>query len=148
MSIDSPIILIIQAGVTWALTGLIWMVQVVHYPLFATVGPVGFPRFHARHSRLISLVVVPLMLMELAAAIAWLWSPSPSPLAWVGLGLLVMIWISTFALQVPQHRILSREFQEGACSRLVATNWVRTVGWTMRAVLLLVVLLGQGRGPA
>nr|MEE4268808.1 hypothetical protein [Candidatus Krumholzibacteria bacterium] len=148
MSIDSHIILTIQAAVTWALTGLIWMVQVVHYPLFATVGPESFSAYHARHSRQISYVVVPLMFVELGTAVVWLWVSPSSSLAWLGVGLLVLIWVSTFAWQVPQHRVLAQGFQEVAHGRLVATNWVRTVGWTMRAVLLLVVLLGQGRGAA
>ena len=144
MSMDPHILLTIQAAVTWGLAGLIWLVQVVHYPLFANVGPERFSAYHARHSRRISWVVVPLMFVELGAAIAWLWVTASS-VAWLGLGILVIIWVSTFAVQVPQHRLLARGFQDVAHGRLVASNWVRTVGWTARSVLLLMVLMRTGR---
>jgi hypothetical protein len=32
------ILLVIHLAVTWALLGLIWTIQVVHYPLFKDVG--------------------------------------------------------------------------------------------------------------
>ncbi|HEX2205610.1 MAG TPA: hypothetical protein VHG91_20025 [Longimicrobium sp.] len=48
-----------------------------------------------------------------------------------------MVWLSTALLQVPMHGRLERGFDAAAHRRLVATNWVRTVAWTARGVLLL-----------
>lgn len=31
-------LLLVHAAATWAMVGLVWFVQVVHYPLFAQVG--------------------------------------------------------------------------------------------------------------
>src|SRR5271157_6285468 len=55
------------------MVGLIWLVQVVHYPLFRLVGSGDFKGYHHNHTRLISWVVGPPMLAEglSAAVLAW-----------------------------------------------------------------------------
>jgi len=135
--------LLAQAAATLALVGLIWIVQVVHYPLFAQVGEERFPAYHAAHTRLITSVVAPLMLTELATAL-WLIavpvSGVPAAAAWGGLLLVAVCWISTAGLQVPQHHKLSAGFDVQAHTRLVRTNWVRTIAWTARGALCLWML--------
>ena len=135
--------LLIQAFASLALTGLIWCIQVVHYPLFAAVGREGFVRYEADHARLITLVVGPLMLVELAAAL-WLAAVRPAGvpawMAWTGLALVAAIWISTAAIQVPCHARLAAGFDAEVHARLVSSNWIRTVGWTARGVLSLAMI--------
>jgi hypothetical protein len=121
------------------MVGVIWFVQLVHYPLFARADRRDFPAFEYEHSRRTSLVVVPLMLGELGSGI-WLAINRSTTLGWLGLALLAVVWLSTFLLQVPRHRILTRGFQEQAHRGLVATNWVRTVAWTLRGVLVAFLL--------
>jgi hypothetical protein len=129
----------IQLAVTLTLVGIIWFVQVVHYPLFALVGREHFARYHRAHGRFTTMVVAPLMLVEAAAAIGGMMlapmrlSPAVSVTA---LALLLVVWLSTFGLQVPMHRRLAGGFDAAAHRRLVTTNWVRTCAWTARAVLL------------
>ena len=60
----------------------------------------------------------------------------PAWVAWLGIGLLAVIWISTPVLQVPEHGRLTEGFDAGAHSRLVGTNWIRTIAWTARGLLL------------
>lgn len=130
--------LIANAAAAWFLTGLIWIVQVVHYPLFASVGREGFASYESAHARLITLVVGPAMLLELAAALALAFvrpATAPAWAAWTGLGLVAAIWLSTFLVQVPLHGTLSGGFDAEAHARLVATNWFRTAAWTLRALL-------------
>lgn len=134
---------IVQLGATLAMTGIIWMVQVVHYPLFAQVGPQTFAQYHEGHTRLISWIVVPLMLAELSTA-GWAIFARPAFFeawaVWTGLGLVGLIWGSTFFGQVPLHGALSGGFDAGAHQALVAGNWIRTLAWTGRGALLLAVL--------
>lgn len=129
--------------------GLIWFVQTVHYPLFAAVGPERFAEYERAHASRTAPVVGPPMLIEAATALALPVVPLPhvSPVApWLGLAVLVLIWLSTFFVQVPRHRELASGFEAGSHRRLVVTNWVRTVAWSARAVLGLwmMVRLGQG----
>ena len=44
------LLLLLQLATTLPLAGLIWTIQVVHYPLFAGVGPARFAAYHADHS--------------------------------------------------------------------------------------------------
>lgn len=137
-----------HAAVTWALTGLIWFVQVVHYPLFAEVGATAFPAYHAAHTRLTTLVVAPLMLTEAACA-AWLVVVrADAPwVVWAGAALLAVVWLATFGLSVPRHNQLAAHGPDGEVIRaLVSTNWVRTLAWTGRAVLAAWMLRGLVRG--
>jgi sugar (pentulose or hexulose) kinase len=48
----------------------------------------------------------------------------------------VLIWASTFWLQVPQHLRLSEPYDSYAQQLLVQTNWIRTLAWTARGFLL------------
>lgn len=139
-------ILLAHAASTWALVGLIWFVQIVHYPLLGGVGERQFPSYEQRHCRLTTWVVAPLMLTELATAALLCFAMSPeveSGLAWIGLGLVILIWASTALLQVPAHNSLSTSFSSGQHQRLVTTNWLRTVAWSLRGLVALVMLIAK-----
>lgn len=142
MSVEG-VVLLLHAGATLMMTGLIWFVQVVHYPLFSAVGVDGAPRYAAAHQRLTTRVVGPLMLLEGAGAV-WLAARPPTgvpallPIA--GLALLAVIWGATALAQVPCHRRLSQGFDEATHRRLVRTNWVRTIGWSLRSIAALAML--------
>lgn len=134
-------LLLVHVAATCAMSGLIWLVQVVHYPLFAGLDAATFPAYHREHMRLITLVVGPLMLVEAAAALAILaLRASPLPLAWAGVVLLGVVWGATMFLSVPAHDALSKGFSASALATLVGTNWIRTLAWTARAVVALTMV--------
>jgi hypothetical protein len=128
-----------HAFVTLFMTGLIWFVQVVHYPLFNRVGKADFTAYEQQNTRRTGWVVGGPMLLELGLAAALAWSPGGTA-AWCGLGLLGIIWLSTAVGQVPVHRQLLRGFDEAAHRRLVRGNWVRTIAWSLRGVLAVLML--------
>jgi hypothetical protein len=136
-----------HAAVTWAMAGLIWFVQVVHYPLFAAVGAAAFPAYHAAHTRLTTLIVAPLMLCEAALAVWLVTQPEADWTVWAAAALLAVVWLATFGLSVPRHNWLAAHGADAEIIRtLVATNWVRTLAWTGRAVLAAWMLRGVVRG--
>ena len=112
---------IIHLAVTWALVGLIWMVQVVIYPQFGAVGRWEFGAYHADYTRRISWIVGPLMLAELGSAAWLLWAGERSGWFLISLGLIGVNWLSTLIVQVPLHRRLEQGFEAGAHGRL--TSW-------------------------
>jgi len=137
------IILCIHAASTLFMMGLIWVIQVIHYPLFASVGPENFAAYHASHMRLTTWVVGPPMLLELGAtALLLIARPAgiPAWLVWLGAGLLAVVWASTALLQVPAHTVLSQGLDPDVVKRLVNGNWIRTAGWTARAGVALWML--------
>ena len=133
---------IVHAAATLFMCGLIWFVQVVHYPLFSRVGHDAFPEYERRHVRWTGFVVGGPMIVELIAAAA-LAAVDGGVLAWLGLAMLGVIWLSTWRWQVPAHRALGHGFDAVAHRRLVRTNWVRTIAWSLRAPIAL-LLLGTG----
>lgn len=136
---------LIHLIITAYLTGLIWTIQVVHYPLFAHVPDHDFTTYEKKHVRLISFIVGPAMLLEAVLAISVLLVGDAVPTGYsiagyLGLGCLVVIWLSTWFLQVPCHNLLGESFNLSAIKRLVITNWIRTLCWTMRTIIAATML--------
>ena len=136
---------LIQLATTLAMTGLIWFVQIVHYPLFARVGEEAFVPYARRHATLTGYVVGGPMLLELISASAAL-APSLRPTFMTAVqsicsvALLAVIWAATALLQVPLHERLGRARNPALTGQLVCGNWIRTVGWSLRSLLLLFCL--------
>ena len=134
-------LLLLHAAATWFMTGLIWFVQIVHYPLFARIGQTGYRDYQLAHQRLTTFVVGPAMLIEAAtAALILLANYNAATGAATGAALLAIAWASTAFLQVPMHNILSQGFNAKAHARLVQTNWIRTIAWSARGALALYFL--------
>jgi len=138
--------LILHFGITCMLAGLIFTIQWVHYPSFHFVTAADFARFSAFHSSRITWLVGPLMIAELLLTAGLLFDTSVNPLrAWSAAILLAVIWLSTVFLQVPLHGILAQGVSPAAIDRLVSTNWIRTVAWSLKAGLLGWELVKVGR---
>ena len=91
--------LLLNLIATWYMVGLIWLIQVVHYPLFANIPTTAFPAYERQNTRRTACVVIGPMLLELFSALLLWWLPPPglsSTLLGTTLGLLVLIWASTF----------------------------------------------------
>lgn len=128
--------------------GVIWMVQVVHYPLMRFVSAERFTRFETAHRVRISWVVGPLMAVEGVCVLAFLFAP-PAGLAWwlpwAGAAAEAVAIGTTVFVSAPLHERLNAHFDQASLDRLVATNWVRTFAWTARAgvaIAMLVAVLG------
>jgi hypothetical protein len=127
----------VHAAATWALVGLIWTVQLVHYPLFAQVGTEAFRSYHARHTQQITWIVAPLMAVELLTAALLVARGAREPWLLASLAPLAFNWISTWRVQIPLHDRLANGFDTDVHRRLVATNWWRTAAWSIRGGCLL-----------
>lgn len=64
----------IHLATTLVMVGIIWFVQLIHYPLFGRVDAKEFPAYSQAHSRLTGLVAGPQTLAE-AATTALLQAP-------------------------------------------------------------------------
>lgn len=124
---------------SWSLFGLIWIVQLVHYPSFRYVP--DFTDFHPHHTASITIIVAPLMVAELAIS-GWL--AYRSGFQWtfvVPLAIVLLIWIATFFRAVPLHEGLASVRDDTVIEALIRINWWRTVGWTLKAVWLSVLFV-------
>ncbi len=129
-------IVIVHAAATWAMVGLIWFVQLVHYPLFAAVGRDAFVAYEAQHTKRTTWVVAALMPVEVGTALLLTTVDSVSAwLSWTGAIVVVAIWIVTLLVQVPQHRTLGAGFRDATWRSLVRGNWIRTAAWSARGLI-------------
>lgn len=144
-----PATLLVQAAATWFMTGLVWFVQVVHYPLMARVGGDAWVAYERGHTARTGIVVLPAMLVELGSTVLHVAllgrsavpaAATTAALAWTSAALLAAIWISTFFVQMPLHGLLERRFDPRAQRRLCTTNWLRTAAWTARSAIVAVLL--------
>ena len=134
------LVFLAHAGATLYLVGLIWTVQILVYPSMKQVGENGYAAYHNLHTSRITPIVAPAMILELLTAI-YLAFVSIEAINiryfWVGLALVLIIWISTFLVQVPLHERLGTKFYIDIQKKLVRTNWIRTTAWTLRGFLVL-----------
>jgi len=96
----------------------------------------NFLAFHQHHTRSITFIVMPLMLGELGLTF-YLAQQQKWALIWlIPLILVLLIWLSTFLIQVPLHNQLGIGQDSSLIKRLVQTNWIRTILWTIKAIWL------------
>lgn len=133
------LVLILNAASTWYMVGLIWMVQLVHYPLFSRIGSEEYATYQRLHQKWTTIAVGPAMLVEAFSSV-FLINNRPDEidlnLTLIGVALILLIWLSTAFLQVPCHGKLESGYDSKVHRKLVSTNWIRTVGWTLRGGLV------------
>ncbi len=129
---------------TVALVGIIWTVQVVHYPLMAHVGEEHFVGYASAHApRMAAVVMIPWTVQGVTTAGLLLLRPdgvSTALLGAVAVAALTPVVVTVVA-SVPAHRQLASGFQPAVHRRLVRTNWLRTAAWTAHLPLAVTVLL-------
>lgn len=136
--------MVVSTVAAWAMVGVIWLVQVLQYPMLARFSA-AYPGDAAQeHQRRITYVVGPFIAAEGVTAL-WLLADRPATMgvvsAWVAAALLGVALGSTVAVQVPLHGRLAAGHDEALARRLITTNWVRTMAWTLRGVVLAMVLI-------
>jgi hypothetical protein len=126
---------------TWVLVGVIWVIQVVVYPQFLRVGEKDFKSFHFGHCWRIGLLIVPLLAIEVITAVGLLYQGHREPAFLTSVNLIPVNWLSTAIFQAPTHVRLMDGFDAATVRRLIRSNWLRTITWTVRGVLLGAVVL-------
>ena len=137
-------VLVISTVATWGMIGVIWIVQLVHYPLLGRLSVHEPVDAAVDHQRRISWVVGPLMAAEGVTALILLVDRPPTMSllsAFVAAALLGVALLSTVLIQVPQHTRLADGHDDDLVRELIARNWIRTIAWTGRGVLLAMVLV-------
>jgi uncharacterized membrane protein len=131
-----------QLLVSFFLCGLIWIVQLVHYPSFKYIDKDVFVKFEVFHTRNISLIVVPAMIIELVTALLLFTSQPQSDIyILINLILVILIWIATLVFSMPYHNKLSKSKDIKSINKLINTNWLRTAIWSTKSLLLLWIFL-------
>ena len=130
-------------SLTLYMTGIIWLIQVIHYPLFKLVGSDTFDNCHKFHIQKTTLVIAAPMILELLTGLYLIFGDEAYRNNFVFITayiILIFIWVSTFLISVPKHNKLSKGFNDLEVSALIKTNWIRTIAWSIRAICLFYLL--------
>lgn len=119
------------------MTGLIWLIQLVHYPAFKYVAASEFHIFHSFHSQVITFIVGPIMVIELGTGLYLLLNQKLSLFSSLNFIGLMIIWLATAFFSVPTHNKLASVVTPESIAFLVHSNWIRTTLWTLRSGLLI-----------
>jgi hypothetical protein len=133
-------VLILHVVLAAWMTGIIWVVQCVHYPMFKalhTLPEADFQQWMRFHTKHITPIVGPAMLLEVITGLVLLYYPPVSFVPyWVWLINMLSIGLLFFATtisSIPAHgQLAALGFNKSVINRLVALNWVRTLLWTSR----------------
>jgi len=121
---------------TAILTGAIWVIQLIHYPVFKYIDKSYFKLFMKFHVRGILIFVLPFMLIEIVSGTYLFIIGHNSILFLFSLVILYLIWISTLLIFSNYHKELQRDKDNDIINKLVKYNWFRTLGWTVRLILI------------
>ena len=123
---------------TSIMVGVIWVIQLVHYPSFHFIDKNIYVAFQKFHMDRISIIVIPVMLAELITGIMlFLDKSSKNSILVISFIILILIWIITGTLFTKAHNKLIIGYQELVVNQLVIMNWILTLLWTLRLFFLL-----------
>ena len=127
------------------MVGVIWVIQLVHYPAFHFIDKDMYASFQKFHMNGISLIVVPVMVLELATGVLLLLGNSKNILIIISFSLLILIWAITGLYFSSAHGKLITGYNTLVVDKLVLMNWIRTILWTLKMLLLLGYLYFNNR---
>ncbi|MCH9632490.1 MAG: hypothetical protein S4CHLAM6_08260 [Chlamydiae bacterium] len=137
----SIFLLLVHITFSLYLFGVIWFVQLVHYPIFLFLNYDSNHNPFVFHQARSSIVVLPAMALELVSIVVLMFIPYPNYIIVTTLLVFtLLIWLATFTMQVPCHKVLKAEKDEKVIRRLIWTNWLRTGLWTLKAVYIFFLL--------
>jgi hypothetical protein len=147
VSAGSTVLVMAHLVSVLVLVGVIWTVQVVHYPLMALVGEDRFRAYEAAHApRMAAVVMLPWVIQGITTVGLLLSPPAgvPDRLVLAAAVTAAVPVLVTVVASVPAHAHLSLGFDAAAHRRLVRTNWLRTAAWTAHAPIAVAILLTAG----
>jgi hypothetical protein len=136
-------VLIANLVASCVMTGVIWFVQHVHYPLLAQVEMGQAVAVAKEHQRRTGHVVALPMAVEGLTTLALLAQQPVGVtwyLPWIGAILLAVALGCTVFLSVPLHAKMATNPDAQVGAKLVATNWPRTFAWSLRSVVCVVMV--------
>ena len=140
--------LILHLIATSVMVGVIWVIQLVHYPSFHFVELKQYTTFQRFHMARISYVVIPAMLTELFTLILIVISMDQiDTLVLASAVLLIFIWLMTAVFFSSVHQKLTLGYDQTVVDKLVKLNWGRTLLWTLRLLLISIYMLWKYLKP-
>lgn len=137
-------LLVLDLVASWVMVGLIWFVQIVHYPLLSIVPIQAASSVAEEHQRRTAWVVMlPMAVQGFTSLGLMRWIPNGVSwwLPWANGVCVAIALASTVLLSVPRHARMAANPDEKVGRELVLTNWPRTIAWSASGVALAAMLI-------
>tara|TARA_B100000902_G_scaffold393392_1_gene447535 strand:+ start:1167 stop:1586 length:420 start_codon:yes stop_codon:yes gene_type:complete len=121
--------------------GVIIVTQIVNYPLLLDFFKSDLKILHKSYVNKISIIVIPFMLLELFVALYLVYNEIY--LSYTNLGLLIIIYLSTFFIQVPIHDKIKYNANKILLKKLILSNWIRTFSWLLKSIISVIIILKE-----
>jgi hypothetical protein len=119
-----------------------WYVGLVHYPTFRLIPDERWNEFHSHHTLWTGVLVGVPMLIQIGATIALFSIPIDPALRLVSAVLLILSVGWTGVISGPKHKQLETK-DDKVIASLIGTNHVRSIAWTIQALLAIAMLLSR-----
>ena len=120
------------------MTGLIWVIQIIHYPSFKFLDRDRFSEFEKFHLKRLAYLGGPVMVFELCSGVAlfYFWKNVYFFPMLINIVLLAIIWLVTLFFTRPYEVKLLKRFDIKLLHKLIMINWIRTILWSIRCLSL------------
>jgi len=135
--------LLINLLSTILIAGILWFVQLVHYPLFNEIPAKNFINYGYYHSRKVSGIIKPLFIVDFTTLILLLillGSNLSTNLMIVNVTIFIITIVLTQIIFIPIHQKLSKSPNSQTISQLIRLNWIRTLIWSLKVVFMLIII--------
>ena len=128
---------------TSIMVGVIWIIQLVHYPTFLFIDKQKYMKFQEFHMSRVSYIVMPTMIAELFSGIYILFYNNVlmvNTFFLLASFYLFLNWVITALVFVKIHNGLLIKYEKNIILLLVKLNWLRTILWSLRLVFLTIII--------
>lgn len=126
------------------MTGIIWFIQFVQYPLLNHISSFDFSCYFKKYISRISWIIFPVMIVEICFA-SWLsFMPLKPPLQipiLITYILLILVSLNTFLFQTPLNQKLQVTFDEAVLCKILFYNRIRFFSSALRTMILCWIIL-------
>lgn len=128
---------------TFFMVGVIWVVQIVHYPSFYFIDKQKYQVFQEFHMHKISMIVVPMMVLEIFSGLILIFNfyhNNGHTTFYLSVFMLICIWTITGSIFTKLHNELLKGYDKSIIKKIIEWNWSRTLLWTLRLFLISYIL--------
>lgn len=139
--IAGPLSLLLHLLASLSFLGIIWYVQLISYPQMRNVDVHDWKIYSAEHTKRSFWLIAPLFVAETISTIGitiYYWDTMPILLI-VNAAMYAIAYGFTFGVHMPLHRLLGTSHQQKWIEQLIAKNWWRTFGWTVKGAVALLM---------
>ena len=130
-------ILFFHFFLSFFMTGIICLIQLIHYPSFSFIDKNMYSKFQTFHMNRISFLVGPIMILELLSGFyLLLFFYSESNFFVINFILNILILTMTIIVFGTIHKKLIEGFKFSLFAKLISMNWIRTILWSMKSIFI------------